>query len=41
LLLLLNNLGWLRLAEFQRFWPALLVVAGVLFVRGSLARRKA
>lgn len=41
LLLLLNNLGWLRLAEFQRFWPALLVVAGVLFVRGSLQRRKA
>lgn len=39
--LLLNNLGWLRLADFQRFWPVLLIVAGVLFIRGSLRRREA
>jgi hypothetical protein len=41
LLLLLNNLGWLRLADFHRFWPVLLIVAGVLFIRGSLQRRNA
>jgi len=39
--LLLNNLGWLRLADFQRFWPVLLIVAGALFIRGSLRRREA
>ena len=39
LVLLANNLGWFRLADFQRFWPVLLIVAGVLFVRSSLAQR--
>lgn len=41
LLLLLNNLGWLRLANFQRYWPVLLIVAGGLFLRASLQRRRA
>lgn len=41
LLLLLNNLGWLRLAEFRRFWPVLLIVAGGLFLRASLQKRRA
>lgn len=41
LLLLLNNLGWLRLADFHRYWPVLLIVAGGLFLRASLQRRRA
>jgi hypothetical protein len=41
LLLLLNNLGWLRLADFHRYWPVLLIVAGGLFLRASLQKRRA
>jgi len=41
LVLLLNNLGWLRLASLQRYWPVLLIVAGIVFLYGSLQRRKA
>jgi TM2 domain-containing membrane protein YozV len=40
-LLLLNNLGWLRLADLERFWPLLLVAAGGLFIYGSLHKRRA
>jgi TM2 domain-containing membrane protein YozV len=38
--LLLNNLGWLRLADFVRFWPLVLIVFGAGFVYSSLRRRK-
>ena len=41
LLLLLNNLGVLQLVAVRRFWPILLVVAGVMFLRRSLQRRDA
>jgi TM2 domain-containing membrane protein YozV len=41
LVLLLNNLGWLRLMELQRFWPALLIVAGGATLFNSLRRRQA
>lgn len=40
-LLLLNNLGWLSLRELQRFWPALLIVAGAATLWNSLKRKKA
>jgi hypothetical protein len=40
-LLLLNNLGWLRLIELQRFWPVLLIVAGAVTLVNSLRRRQA
>jgi TM2 domain-containing membrane protein YozV len=40
LLLLFHNLGWLRAAAFQRWWPLLLIVAGALFLRGALRRRQ-
>jgi TM2 domain-containing membrane protein YozV len=40
LLLLANNLGWLRLAALQRYWPVLLIVAGAAMLYGSLQRRK-
>jgi hypothetical protein len=39
LLILLNNFGWLNLASIQRFWPLLLVAAGVAFLRGALQRK--
>lgn len=39
-LLLLNNLGWLRLADLQRFWPVLLMVAGAATLMNSLKRRQ-
>lgn len=39
LLLLANNLGWLRLSALQRYWPVLLILLGVWFlaqaVRGA------
>lgn len=40
-LLLLNNLGWLRLSDLQRFWPVLLIVAGAATLVNSLRRRQA
>jgi hypothetical protein len=40
LLLLMNNLGWFRLADFARYWPILLVVAGAAFLYGSIQRRR-
>lgn len=41
LLLLLNNLGLLQLAAVRRFWPLLLIAAGLMFLRRSLQRRDA
>lgn len=41
LLLLLNNLGLFRLLALQRFWPLLLIAAGVMFLRRSLKRAEA
>ncbi len=38
--LLLNNVGWLRLADFVRFWPLILILFGAGFVYSSLRRRK-
>jgi TM2 domain-containing membrane protein YozV len=38
--LLLHNLGWLELARIGRFWPLLLIVAGVVILRNSLAKRQ-
>jgi TM2 domain-containing membrane protein YozV len=40
LLLLLNNLGWLRLADLARYWPIVLIVAGGAFLYGSVQRRR-
>lgn len=40
LVLLLHNLGWLDLVRFQRYWPVLLIVAGLVFIRRSLEARK-
>ena len=37
-LLLLNNLGWLRLAALQRYWPLVLIAAGAAFLYGSMRR---
>lgn len=39
-LLLLNNLGWLRLASLQRYWPLVLMAAGAAFFYGSMQRAK-
>jgi TM2 domain-containing membrane protein YozV len=41
LLLLMNNLGILQVAAVRRFWPLLLVAAGLMFLRRSLQRRDA
>jgi len=38
--LLANNLGWLRLAAFARYWPLLLVIAGGAFVYSSVQKKK-
>jgi TM2 domain-containing membrane protein YozV len=37
-LLLFNNLGWLRLAALQRYWPLVLIAAGAAFLYGSMRR---
>jgi TM2 domain-containing membrane protein YozV len=39
-LLLFNNLGWLRLAALQRYWPLVLMAAGAAFLFGSMRRAK-
>jgi TM2 domain-containing membrane protein YozV len=41
LVLLFNNLGWFDLAALRRYWPLLLVAAGVALIYGSLRKRKA
>jgi hypothetical protein len=38
-LLLLNNLGWLRLAALVPYWPLLLIAAGLVLLRRSLQRK--
>ena len=38
--LLLHNFGWLNLRAVARFWPLLLIVAGLAFLRGAIQRRK-
>jgi hypothetical protein len=40
LVLLLNNLGILRLAALRQYWPVLLIAAGGFFLWGSIQRRK-
>ena len=40
LLLLMNNLGWLRFSALERWWPILMVIAGAAFLYGSLRRRQ-
>jgi TM2 domain-containing membrane protein YozV len=39
LLLLLNNLGWLDLIALRRFWPVVLIVAGVMLLWRSTQQR--
>ena len=39
LLILLNNLGWLRLGALVPYWPLLLIVAGIVLLRRSLQRK--
>jgi TM2 domain-containing membrane protein YozV len=39
LLILLNNLGWLRLDALVPYWPLLLIVAGIVLLRRSLQRK--
>lgn len=41
LLLTAHNLGWLDLSRLERFWPVLLIVAGGIFIYGSIRKRKA
>jgi TM2 domain-containing membrane protein YozV len=38
-LILLNNLGWLRLGALLRYWPVLLIAAGVVLLRRSIQRK--
>jgi hypothetical protein len=40
LLLLLNNLGWLRLSSLHRFWPVILMIAGAFFLYRALKQGK-
>lgn len=40
LVLLFNNLGWLSLAALRDYWPVLLIVAGGVFLYGSVQRKK-
>ncbi len=40
LVLLLNNLGWINLAALRDYWPLALVVAGAVFLWGSIQKRK-
>jgi len=39
LLILLNNLGWLRLSALVPYWPLLLITAGLVLLRRSLQRK--
>ncbi len=36
---LAHNLGWLSLALLARWWPLALIVAGVIFLKGSIQKR--
>jgi len=39
--LLFHNLGWIDLSRLERFWPVLLIAAGVALVYASMRKRKA
>lgn len=39
-IILASNLGWLNLASMHRFWPIILIVFGILFIRRSLVAGK-
>jgi TM2 domain-containing membrane protein YozV len=39
--LLASNLGWINLRSVERFWPVILIVAGLVFIQRSLQARKA
>jgi TM2 domain-containing membrane protein YozV len=39
--ILMHNLGWLDLAFVHRWWPVLLIAAGVVFIQRSFEARKA
>ncbi len=41
LVFLAHNLGWLDLDKLARFWPLLLIGAGLFFIYGSIRKRKA
>ena len=41
LVLLMNNLGVLQLVAVRRFWPLVLVAAGLVFLRRAMKRREA
>ena len=38
-LLLLNNMGWLRLGALVPYWPLLLIAAGIALLRRSIQRK--
>ena len=38
-LLLLNNMGWLRLSALVPYWPLLLIAAGLVLLRRSIQRK--
>ncbi len=38
--LLLKNIGWLNLEVVARYWPLLLIGAGIAMLRGSLRRQE-
>jgi hypothetical protein len=40
LVLLLNNLGWLHLASFARYWPVVLVIVGAVFLTRAVRARQ-
>ncbi len=40
LVFLAHNLGWLDLDKLARFWPLLLIGAGLFFIYGSIRKRK-
>lgn len=41
LVLLANNLGWLRIEAFARYWPVLLIALGGVFIYNAMRRRDA
>jgi hypothetical protein len=40
LVILLNNLGWLRFVSLERWWPLLMVGVGAAFLYNSMRRRQ-
>jgi hypothetical protein len=37
--LFLNNMGWLRLGALVRYWPILLIAAGLVLLRRAVQRK--